>query len=295
MKTYKLNHIILILVFAFLSGEILAQRMQHAPARGGGGGARPSGSINGGASRTASRPQTSQASKPSYTPKTQNRANTTASRPQVSNRKTEINNNRTGNENKIGGGGNKINIDNSKNVNVNVNRNVRVNNYHSNRYYNGHRGYYPYHYHPYRPYYYGPVWHPFGFFVATMFTTAVIVSLNNQPYYYNQGVYYVEVNNGYNSVPPPVNITINNLPDGVESVTLNDLTYYYYAGTFYEKVSDGFKVIVAPDGAMVLNIPDGGEELEIDGNKYVFYNDTYFQPLAKDGKDLYQVVSMEEN
>ncbi len=110
------------------------------------------------------------------------------------------------------GSGNKVNIDNSnKNVNINIdnskdidiknNRNtvVKHNNINSYRrppyYWGGHRYYcyHPYRYHPYRPFYWGPVWHPWGFFVATLATTAIIVSVNNAQYHYDQGVWYAPI------------------------------------------------------------------------------------------------------
>jgi hypothetical protein len=89
-----------------------------------------------------------------------------------------------------------INIDNSKDIRVNnqVNTTVRHNNINSyNRppYRYGGYNYYCYHpyvYHPYQPFYWGPTWHPWGFFVATLATTAIIVSVNNAQYHYDQGV-----------------------------------------------------------------------------------------------------------
>jgi len=63
---------------------------------------------------------------------------------------------------------------------------------------------------------------------------------------------------------------------------------------FYIKKNDKYKVIEAPDGAVVTNIPEGGEEVDIEGSKYVVYNTTYYLPFSQDGKDLYQVVAMEE-
>lgn len=291
MRTLSKISILLSIFLLVGVNDLLAQRMGHAPAqRGGGGGNR---SVNGGVQRSNSRPAT-RPSTNNYTPK-KNTPTRDMNRHDISQKpKNNINtnvrpaNSKVGAGNKINNSGNRINIDNSKNVNV------RVNNNHYNHYYNGHRGYYPYHYHPYHPYYYGPVWHPFGFFVAVMATTAIIVSIENQHYYYDQGVYYTQVSGGYNVVPPPVNITIVNLPaEGVEAVKNEDLTYYYYAGTFYKKSADGYTVIPAPDGAVVSNIPEGAEEIEIDGSKYVVYNETYFQPLSQDGNDVYQVVEME--
>ena len=127
-----------------------------------------------------------------------------------------------------------------------------------------------------------------------MAVTAIVISYNNQPYYYDQGVYYVQANSGYTVVPPPVNITIVELPkEGVENIQLDDTVYYYFGVIFYTKSNTGFTVIEAPDGAVVTNIPEGGTEEEIEGNTYVVFNDTYFQPLTQDGKDVYQVVKME--
>ena len=295
----------LMVVFALMAMDVEAQRMRHGSGGGnrGGGGSR---SINGGANRSTTRPQTQQRTKPSTThkkpeynankgtidrqkPSNVDRSNSNKGSNKVSNNKggDKKASNRTGDRNS---NNNRVNIDNSRNTNVNV----RVNHNHNNRYYNGRRGYHPYYYHPYHPYYYGPMWHPFGFFVATVAVTAVIVSVNSQPYYYDNGVYYMQSSGGYTVVNPPTNIVVNTLPEGVETIQLNEVTYYYFGGAFYAKTKDSYKVIPAPDGAVVTNIPEGGEEVEIEGNKYVFYNNTYFQPLSQNGKDMYQVVSMEE-
>jgi hypothetical protein len=282
MKKYIFIFLTTLLTLSFSVNDVMAQRMRHSSSGRGGGGGR---SINGGASRSANRPQTREYNKPQRTkPSTANRVKPSTgnrAKPNVGNRDKPSNRdrNRTGNtkiqggDKKKGRSGNKVNIDNRRtNVNVNVNRNVHINNSHHNRYYNGHRGYSPYRYHPYRPYYYGPRWHPFGFFVATVATTAIIISINSQPYYYDYGIYYVQVSGGYNVVPPPVNIVVVEIPDDKVAVPLNDVTY-----------------------SVVANIPEGAEEQEIDGQKYVVFNDTYFQPITQNGKDVYQVVAMESN
>ena len=48
-----------------------------------------------------------------------------------------------------------------------------------------------------------------------MVVTAIVVNANNQKYYYDQGVYYVQVQEGYNVVPAPVNVVIVELPEGM--------------------------------------------------------------------------------
>jgi hypothetical protein len=87
---------------------------------------------------------------------------------------------------------------------------------------------------------------------------------------------------------------VNTLPKDIETIKLNDDTYYYFGGAFYVKENDKYKVIEAPDGAVITNIPEGGEEVEVEDQKYVVYNKTYYQPFNQNGKDLYQVVAMEE-
>jgi hypothetical protein len=297
------KNISILLTFLLISllsiNNATAQRMKHGSGRHGGGH-----SINGGAKHSSNRPQTQQYNKSKSKPSTASHAKpSSGTKPNTGNRSKSNVNNKSGNT-KIQGGdksknvsGNKTNIDRSNtNVNVNVDnsKDIHVDNRHSNNYYNGRRGYHPYYYHPYRPYYYGPYYHPVGFFVATMFTAAVIITIESQPqpYYYYNGIYYVQATGGYTVVAAPTNITVNTLPEGMEKITLNSDEYYYFGGAFYVKTKDSYKVIEAPDGAIITNIPDGGEEVEIDGNKYVKYNNTYFQPLTQDGKNMYQVVAV---
>ena len=100
-----------------------------------------------------------------------------------------INNRGNSNMNINNRGNTNININNSRNVAVRVNprpypRPPYV--YGGNRY----ACYHPYAYHPFHPFYFGPMWHPWGFFVATMAVTAVAITVASQQYYYDQGVYY---------------------------------------------------------------------------------------------------------
>lgn len=54
------------------------------------------------------------------------------------------------------------------------------------------------------------VWHPIGFFVAALATTAIIVSIvddsgntsSSGNVYYDQGVYYEKTSDGYKAIPP---------------------------------------------------------------------------------------------
>lgn len=195
-----------------------------------------------------------------------------------------------------------VNIDNSKNINVRNNRStVVVRNpvpyrrppyvYGGMRFYT----YHPYYYHPFHPYYWGPVWHPWGFFIATLTATAIVLTVENQKYHYDQGVYYVESDGGYTVVQAPVGATIKVLPEGAQTVTVNETTNnYYYGGTYYEKSDGGYTVVPPTSGTIVDNLPEGAEEVKVGDNTYVKYGETYYQPVQVDGKNKYEVVDVQD-
>ena len=196
-----------------------------------------------------------------------------------------------------------VNIDNSKNVKVRggdrntyVRRNTRVYGrpphvYGGRRYY----CYHPYRYHPYRPFYWGPHWHPFGFFVATLATTAIVLTVASQQYHYDQGVYYVQSGGGYTVVTAPLGATITTLPPASQTVVVNETTNnYYYGGTYYEKSGGGYTVVAPTAGTVVKDLPEGGEEVKIGDVTYVKFGETYYQPIERDGENMYEVVQIEE-
>jgi len=195
-----------------------------------------------------------------------------------------------------------VNVNNSKNVNVNVNKSTVVvanpRPYARPPYvYGGHRYYcyHPYAYHPYTPFFWGPVWHPWGFFVATLAATAIIVTVANQQYHYDQGVYYVASTGGYTVVPAPVGATITTLPPGTQTVVINETTNnYYYGGTYYEKKPDGYVVVPPTAGAVVENLPEGGKEVKVGEVTYVKVGETYYQPIVQNGKNMYEVVDVKD-
>lgn len=252
----------------------------------------------------ASRPSTNRPAankRPAVSSNNRNRPgnNTTINRKPGNNSRPVVKN--SGNRN------NNIHVNNSHNRNnVHINNNHRTNvNVHVRPprrayvrppYRHGGWGYYsfhPYYYHPFRPFHWGPVWHPWGFFVASLATTAIIVSVNNQKYHYDQGVYYRESNNGYTVVEAPVGATIKVLPSGYETVheTTNN---YYYGGTFYEKSSGGYNVVAPTAGSVIEHLPEGAEEVSLGEQKFVKYGDTYYQPVQYNGKNMYEVAEAKQ-
>ncbi len=43
------------------------------------------------------------------------------------------------------------------------------------------------------------------------------------------------------------------------------------------------------------NLPEGGEEVKLGDVTYVKYGETYYQPIQKDGKDMYEVVEVQDD
>ena len=236
--------------------------------------------------------------KPTAQPATGNKTNT---QPATRNKATTQPAN--GNKNNVStGNNNNVNINNSKNVNINNSHNTVVvanpRPYPRPPYaYGGHsyNAYHPYHYHPYTPYHYGPAYHPWGFFVATIAVTAMIVTVANQQYHYDQGVYYVSSNGGYTVVQAPVGATITTLPPGSQTVVINETTNnYYYGGTYYEKKPEGYTVVPPTAGAVVETLPESGKEVKVGEVNYVKVGETYYQPIVQDGKNKYEVVEVKE-
>jgi hypothetical protein len=227
----------------------------------------------------------------------------TATRPNASNerqRTSDVKNN-TRNRTNVDNSNRNINIDNSRNVNINRgNTYVRSGGraYVRPPYRYGGFGYYchsPYFYHPYRPFYWGPVWHPWGFFVATIATTAIIVSVQSQQYHYDSGVYYVSSSGGYTVVQAPIGATVETIPKEAEVVEVNETTNnYYYGGAYYEKTDLGYTVVPATAGTIVPHLPEGGEEIKIGEQTYVKFGDTYYQPIQLDGEEAYEIVEVKE-
>jgi hypothetical protein len=299
-----------------------AQRMRGAAA--GRGGARPTTTRSAPQRAPASRTPARTASRPATNsrPQTTARASNSSSRPTLNGGSSRVTNKPTNNskvasikDNKVGNNsgnrvgnttnvGNRVNIDNSKNVNINV-RNTRNVAYRPPyRPYPrppvvwggyGFSCFRPYYYHPYTPFYWGPMWHPWGFFIATLATTAIIVSVENQKYHYDQGVFYTESDGGYVVVEAPQGATVKVIPSDAQTVEVSPtVNNYYYGGTFYEKENGEYTVVAPPAGATVDQLPEGAEEVKVGDQTYVKYGDTYYLPVQVDGKNAYEIAQVEE-
>jgi len=299
----KVMALIVLFLFSTVTSNFAQRRI------GGGGGLRQ---------KPATRQTPSRAQKPAINRTPPNRSgglNNAGNRTPNNNNPARNNNNTNNNIHNNNSRNNVHNGNTNVNINVNnsthVNNNARVNNgYRGNTVvvrntrpyarppytYGGHRyyAYHPYYYHPYHPFFWGPAYHPWGFFIATLATTAIIVSVANAQYHYDQGVFYAPSNGGYTVVQAPVGAVVTTLPTGSQTVVVNETTNnYYYGGTYYEKDPKGYKVVPPTAGTIIDKMPDGGKEVKMGDVTYVKVGDTYYQPIQKDGKDVYEVVNVE--
>jgi len=271
---------------------------------------RPSGGINGGARKSQDRLKNVDRSKvkKDNLPKTKNGDRNV----NIGDRNINTGDKNIGSNNRVnidkGDKNVNINVDNSKDININRNNYVRNNRNYVRRSpypyrrppytYGGFHFYchFGYSYHPFQPYYWGPTWHPWGFFVATLTTTAIIVSVNNQKYHYDQGVFYEESDGGYTAVQAPNGAVVNDIPNDAEQIVIeqNVTNNYYYGGTYYEKEDGKYEVVEPTSGSLVTNLPEGAEEVKVGDVTYVQYGETFYQPVSVDGKEMYEVVQIEE-
>lgn len=130
--------------------------------------------------------------------------------------------------------------------------------------------------------------------MAALAVTAIVVSVQNQQYHYDQGTWYTQSSSGYTAVQAPVGGSVTNIPSGAQTVTVNNTTNYYYGGAYYEKSGEKYTVVAPPAGAVVDNLPEGGEEVKIGDQTYVKVGETYYQPVQIDGKPKYEVAQVEQ-
>lgn len=164
--------------------------------------------------------------------------------------------------------------------------------YGGRRYYSYHR----YYSHPYTPYFYGPNWHPAGFFISSLATAAILITLENRRYNYYDGVFYEPYNNGYQVVPPPMGAYIPSIPEGFQQVMVGGINYYYFGGAFYIQDGGGnYQVVASPAGAVIYNLPEGATTEQVDNYTYLLYNGNYYQPIQINGQNAYEVVELEDD
>jgi hypothetical protein len=126
------------------------------------------------------------------------------------------------------------------------------------------------------------MWHPWGFFVVTLATTAIILSVdNNMPgdfdMAYNTGSDNYAFGEQYAlSGPAFVSYADNVVFDVADQ-------YYYDAGVYYLKGDGGYTVVAAPLGASIKSLPSAYETVSIGdgGTKNYYYGGTFYEKTSK--------------
>ena len=157
------------------------------------------------------------------------------------------------------------------------------------------------HYGWYRPSWYYPV----GWGIASIATTAIVVSAINEnnraasssedgKVYYDNGVYYVKTKSGYEVVPPPngAEIPKSSVPEGYTMVKKGQQEYLYAAGAFYEETKNGNLTVVRPPfGVEVPYLPkEGIKEFEYKETTYYELNGIYYLPIHVGTEIMYKVT-----
>jgi hypothetical protein len=114
--------------------------------------------------------------------------------------------------------------------------------------------------------------------------------VNNQPYYYDDGIYYQQEGDDYQEVYPPVGADIAQLPDGAVEIDAGNLTYYYAEGAFYVEQDGGYVVAPTPIGVTVPEVPPGAVQVSFNGGIAYQFNGIYYQPVFVDGVTQYMTV-----
>jgi len=123
------------------------------------------------------------------------------------------------------------------------------------------------------------------------------VIVAGSPYYYADGVYYVQAGSQYTVVPAPVGATVEHPPAQVTNVYVNDENLGYSNGAYYKQeppAKEGgdpsYKVVAPPVGATVETLPKDAKKTTIKGTEYYEYSGTYYQVFHSGSKVVYMVV-----
>ncbi len=115
----------------------------------------------------------------------------------------------------------------------------------------------------------------------------VLLMVNGSPYYYDDGLYYQQADNGYQEVYPPVGADVPQPPDGAFVVEAGNQTYYYAGGAFYVQQDDGYVIAPPPIGVAVPELPPGAVQVAVNGGAAYQFNGIYYRPEFVDGVTQY--------
>lgn len=112
------------------------------------------------------------------------------------------------------------------------------------------------------------------------------------PYFYDDGIYYEQIGDGYQEVYPPIGAAVTQPPDGAIAIVAGGLTYYYAGGAFYVEQDGGYVVAPTPIGVTVPDLPPGAVQVSLNGGIAFQFNGTYYQPVFVDGVTQYVTIAL---
>jgi hypothetical protein len=113
------------------------------------------------------------------------------------------------------------------------------------------------------------------------------LQVNGSPYFYDDGIYYQQADDGYQEVYPPVGADVPELPDGAVEIDAGDQVYYYAGGAFYVQTDNGYDVAPPPIGVTVPELPPGAIQVAVSGGVAYQFNGIYYRPVFVDGVTQY--------
>lgn len=85
-----------------------------------------------------------------------------------------------------------------------------------------------------------------GSTVAGLSQGTTRATLDDETYFFQDGVWYQESNPGYVVVDPPTGISVPSLPAGYATIQVGDTVYFYSTGIYYVATLTGYEVTLAP-------------------------------------------------
>ena len=136
-------------------------------------------------------------------------------------------------------------------------------------------------------------WHDFVFGRRVNALRAGYLQLlvNGDPFFYDDGIYYQQANDGYLEVYPPVGAVVPVLPAGAIEIAAGNLIYYSAGGAFYVQQYGGFAVAPPPLGVTVPELPPGAVPVSLTGRVVYQFNGIYYQPAFVNGVTQFVTVT----
>lgn len=117
------------------------------------------------------------------------------------------------------------------------------------------------------------------------------IVVDNVPYFYDDGIFYQQVDNVYQEVYAPIGASVPQAPEGSFAVEAGNLVYYYAGGAFYVRQGANYIVAPAPIGVVVPDLPPGAVQVAIQNGVAYQFNGVYYQPVFADGVTQYMTFT----